>query len=182
MKKSSLILMAILIAACAKQSLQTTYDKQASYIEKFISSQMNSDTTATLTEKSGAYRLTLHDTLDVSRDSLLKGGRAIMYYACFTLTSSSLSSSNLVATNIKDLATQAGWALTDSTRYKADTLTLDSRLVPGLECGLDGVQALDEGYILFTGKYGYGGKEKGTIPARSALAYYFYIIDVKNED
>ena len=79
-------------------------------------------------------------------------------------------------------AIQAKWNLTDTTRYKLDTLTLDKSLVPGLATGLEGVQPLDEGYILFTGKYGYGASEKGTIPARSALAYYFWIENISNED
>ncbi len=171
-----------LAAACSKQSLQATYDKQSSYIEAFVQSQMKADTTATLRENGGSYRLLVHDTLDVRRDSLLEGGQVSLYYACYTLSGNSLNSSNLVATNLKQLAKAAGWNLSDTTRYKLDTLTLDKSLVPGLATGLEGVQPLDEGYILFTGKYGYGASEKGTIPARSALAYYFWIENISNED
>jgi HAD superfamily hydrolase (TIGR01509 family) len=47
-----------------------------------------------------------------------------------------------------------------------------------VEDGLAGVQPQDEGYILFTGKYGYGKNEKGTIPALSALAYYILIDEI----
>jgi hypothetical protein len=93
-----------------------------------------------------------------------------------------LSNSNLIATNYKRLAEQAGWKLTDQSLYKLDTLTLDKSLLPGLAAGLVGVQPKDEGYILFTGKYGYGGSQKGTIPARSALAYYFWIENISNEN
>ena len=101
-----------------------------------------------------------------------------LYYGCFTLTSASLSTSNLVATNFKELAAQAKWDTSDESRFQLDTITLDASLVPGLADGLAGVQPQDEGYILFTGKYGYGKNEKGTIPALSALVYYILIDEI----
>lgn len=185
MKRSTLIFSAVLaaalVAACTKQSLQTTFDKQTTYIENFISARMKADTNATLTISGGAYRLTLHDTLPAQRDSLQRGCKVSLYYGCYTLTSASISTSNLVATNLKELAKQAGWTLSDTTRFKLDTLTLDSSLLTGLADGLVGVQPKDEGFILFTGKYGYGKNERGMIPALSALAYYFWIDEIFNE-
>ena len=185
MKKSSVILLVCLtlsgVAACSRESLKATYDKQVTFIEGFISAQMKADTNATLVHNGKAYRLTLHDTLDRvlgPRESLLDGGKVSLYYACYTLTGSSLSAGNLVATNVKDIARQAGWNLSDTLRYKLDTLTLDNTLVRGLADGLAGVQPGDEGYILFTGKYGYGKTERGTIPALSALAYYILIEEI----
>ena len=182
MKRSTVILLLILMAACSKQSLQSTYDKQASYIEGFVSAQMKKDTLATLTKNGNVYRLTLHDTLDVDRDSLKPGGMVSLVYGCFTLTGNSISLSNLVSTNWKELAQAAGWTLTDTTHFKLDTLVLDNSLVEGLAAGLEGVQQWDEGYILFTGKYGFGKYERGTIPARSALAYYYFIENISNEE
>lgn len=184
MKRSTLILVAALIgvaAACTKQSLQNTYDKQTTYIENFIAARMKADTNATLVRNGGAYRVNLHDTLPQQRDSLRRGQKVSLYYGCFTLTSASLSSSNLVSTNLKELAEQAKWTLSDTTRFKLDTLLLDNSLVTGLADGLVGVQPRDEGYILFTGKYGYGKQERGMIPALSALAYYFWIEEIINE-
>ncbi len=185
MKRSTLIFSAVLaaalVAACTKQSLQTTFDKQTTYIENFISARMKADTNATLTISGSAYRLTLHDTLPAQRDSLQRGCKVSLYYGCYTLTSASISTSNLVATNLKELAKQAGWTLSDTTRFKLDTLTLDSSLLTGLADGLVGVQPKDEGFILFTGKYGYGKNERGMIPALSALAYYFWIDEIFNE-
>lgn len=171
------VLAAFFLAACAKQE-QNTYDKQSGYIENFISTQMGRDNTATLTRNGGAYRLTLHDTLDPTRDSLAWGQRVSLYYGCFTLTSANISTANLVATNFKELATQAKWDTSDESRFQLDTITLDSSLLPGLADGLVGVQPQDEGYILFTGKYGYGKSERGTIPALSALAYYILIDEI----
>ena len=182
MKRSTvifLLLTAVLGAACTKASLKTTYDKQTTFIEGFVSAQMKSDPKATLTRNGGAYRLTLHDTLD-RVDSLLPGGKVVLHYACYTLTSSSVNKSNLVATNLKSVATSAGWNLTDTTRFKPDTLTLGKDLVKGLQAGLVGVQEEDEAFIMFTGEYGYGARERGTIPARSALIYQVWIKSIDN--
>ena len=167
--------------ACTKQSLKTTYDKQATFIENFVTAQMKADTTATLVKNGGAWRLTLKDTLDASRDSLNYGGKVTVEYACFTLTGASISTSNLIETNDIDLAKQAGWNLTDSTIFQPSTFRLDNSLVEGLRLGLHGVQPEDVCYVLFTGEYGYGSKENGTIPAKSALVYYFYVESIENE-
>ena len=184
MKRSTVLLTALLAlslaGACTKQALKTTYDKQSSNIESFITAKMNADSTATLFKNDGAFRLTLHDTLGLA-DSLDWNGQVALWYACYTLTGSSISSSNLVATNVKSLAKSAGWELSDSTRYHLDTLTLDKRLVEGLRRGLWGVQPGDEAFILFTGELGYGDSERGTIPARSALVYQVLIESIKNE-
>ena len=182
MKRSTLLLcialLLALLAACTKQALQTTFDKQTTNIEKFLETQLKSDTTARLTQNEGTYRLILHDTLPKGRDSLLEGGRVSLYYACYTLTSTSISTSNLVATNLKALATKAKWTITDTTVFKLDTLVLDKTLVEGLRLGLHGVQSGDEGFVLFNGKYGFGENEYGMIPAKSALVYQIWIENV----
>lgn len=182
MKRKALIISALIIIAwgCTKQSLKTTYDKQAGYINSFVTAQMNADTLATLVRNEGAWRLTLKDHKDPG-DSLLAGGQVILEYASYTLTGASVSSSNLIETNRKDIATAANWKLTDTTIFQPVTLTLDKTLVDGLRMGLHGVQPGDEAYILFTGEYAYGNKENGTIPAKSALVYQFWIESINNE-
>lgn len=183
MKRSTLLLciallLALLMAACSKQALQTTFDKQTTNIEKILETLLKSDTTARLTQNEGTYRLILHDTLPKGRDSLLEGGRVSLYYACYTLSSTTISTSNLVATNLKALATKAKWNITDTTVFKLDTLVLDNSLVEGLRLGLHGVQPGDEGYVLFNGKYGFGKNEYGMIPAQSALVYQIWIENI----
>lgn len=184
MKRSTVLLIVLLAlslaGACTKQALQTTYDKQSTNIESFISTRMKADSTATLVKNGGAFRLNVHDTLGLA-DSLDWNGQVCLWYACYTLTSASISSSNLVATNVKSLAKSAGWELSDSTRYHLDTLRLDKQLVEGLRQGLWGVQAGDEAFILFTGELGYGDSERGMIPARSALVYQVLIESISNE-
>jgi len=144
---------------------------------------LKADTTATVTNTEGVYRLTLHDTLDRQgrRDSLLWDGKVTLRYACYVLASATLSSSNLVATNVKSIATSAGWTLTDTTQFQSTTLTLDKTLLEGLRLGLYGVQPGDEGVILFNGKFGFGNHIQGTIPALSALAYQIWIESIENE-
>jgi len=188
MKKETVILtvalLALLAGACSKEELKNTYDKQAGFIEGFISARMKEDTNATFVRRGGAYRLTLHDTLDrvfPGRDTLREGGKVVLHYACFTLTGSSVGTNNLVATNVLSTAQHAGWNLTDTTLFRPDTLVLDKSLVEGLRNGLVGVKPYDEYIILFTGEFGFGNSPRGTIPARSALAYQVLIQSIDNE-
>ena len=186
MKKSTwlfIVLVASLLAlpsACNKEQLQATYDKQEGFIESFLSATTSQDPTATITITDGVYRITQHDTLN-RPDSLLWGGRVTLNYACYVLSSASISSNNLVATNVRSIARSAGWNLTDTAQFHPVTLTLDKTLVEGLRLGLYGVQEQDEGYILFNGKFGYGDHIQGTIPARAALAYRIWIESIEND-
>lgn len=183
MKYKALYIAAALILAgqgCTKQSLKTTYDKQAGYIDSFVQAQMKADPDATLVRNEGSWRLTLQDHRDPG-DSLLAGGQVTLEYASYTLTGANVSASNLIETNRKDVAESARWELTDTTIFQPVTLTLDKTLVDGLRMGLHGVQPGDEAYILFTGEFAYGNKENGTIPAKSALVYHVWIESIKNE-
>ena len=180
MKKSIIILLSVIaLGACTQQALQTTYDKQTTNIESFISAQMKADETATLTRTGGAYRLTLHDTLDPTRDSLGWNGSVTFDYALYLLTGSSISASNLVSTNVESVAKAAGWDLSDKSQFQPVTLNMKDDILEGLKMGLFGVQPDDEAFILFTGKYGFGSSEQGTIPAKSALVYHVAIHSIE---
>ena len=54
-------------------------------------------------------------------------------------------------------------------------------MVTGLRNGLVGVKGGEECYILFSGKYGFGNKQSGTIPANSALVYHVWVESLSNE-
>ena len=170
----------VLPSACNKEELQATYNKQETNIASFISAIQKRDSTATVTITEGVYRITQHDTLNLP-DSLLWGGKVTLRYACYVLNSSSVSGNDLVATNVRSVASAAGWALTDTAQFKPTTLSLDKTLLEGLRLGLYGVQERDEAYILFNGKFGFGDHIQGTIPARSALAYHIWIDSIENE-
>ena len=189
MKKStrilaSALLVAALVPACNKEAVQLAYDKQEANIASFVEAQLKADNTATVTYKDGAVRVVLHDTLrreGLLADTLRTGGTVSFYYAGYTLPSSSVSSSNLFATNHKQTADAAGWRLSDTTAFKIQTLTLDDSLLDGLQRGLEGVRNQDECYILFSGKYAYGSRIQGTIPARSALVYHIWVNSISND-
>ena len=189
MKKStrilaSALLVAALIPACNKEAVQLAYDKQEANIASFVEAQLKADNTATVTYKDGAVRIVLHDTLrreGLLADTLRAGGTVSFYYAGYTLPSASVSASNLFATNHKQTADAAGWRLSDTTAFKIQTITLDDSLLDGLQRGLEGVRNQDECYILFSGKYAYGSRIQGTIPARSALVYHIWVNSISND-
>ena len=114
-------------------------------------------------------------------DTLRSGGTVSFYYAGYTLSGASVSSSNLFATNHQRTANSAGWKLSDTTAFKIQTLTLDNKLLEGLQRGLEGVRNQDECYILFSGKYAFGPRKQGTIPARSALVYHIWVNSISND-
>ena len=177
-------LLAGLAIGCNKQSVQSAYDKQETYIASFVEAQTRSDSTATVVYKDGTVRLTLHDTLGregLRADSLVTGGTISFYYAGYLLTRATVDRNNMFATNHKKTADAAGWALSDTTAFKIETITLDDTLLPGLYKGLEGVRNQDECYILFSGKYGYGNHVQGTIPAKSALVYHIWVDSISNE-
>ena len=189
MKKStrilaSVLLLAAIVPACNKAAVQQVYDKQETNISKFVEDQLKKDETATVTYKDGTVRIVLHDTLQregILADTLRTGGTVSFYYAGYALTSSSVSNANLFATNHKKTADAAGWKLTDTTAFNIMTITLDDRLLDGLQRGLEGVRGQDECYILFSGKYAYGSHAQGTIPARSALVYHVWVNSISND-
>jgi hypothetical protein len=189
MKKStrilaSALLTAALVPACNKEAVQLAYDKQEANIASFVEAQLKADNTATVTYKDGAVRVVLHDTIrreGLLADTLRTGGTVSFYYAGYTLTSSSVSASNLFATNHRQTADAAGWRLSDTTAFKIQTITLDDSLLDGLQRGLEGVRNQDECYILFSGKYAYGSRIQGTIPARSALVYHIWVNSISND-
>ena len=189
MKKSTRILaacllLAVLVPACNKDAVQLAYDKQETIISKFVENQLKRDETATVTYKDGAVRVVLHDTIHregLLADTLRVGGTVSFYYAGYTLSGNSVSNSNLFATNHKATADAAGWRLSDTTAFNIMTITLDDHLLDGLQRGLEGVRGQDECYILFSGKYAYGSRIQGTIPARSALVYHVWVSSISNE-
>ncbi len=178
------VLVAGIVPGCNKQSVQSAYDKQETFISSFVETQTRNDTTATVVYKDGTVRLTLHDTLGrqgLRADSLAAGGTISFYYAGYVLSKATVERNNLFATNHKATADAAGWALSDSTAFKIETITLDDALLPGLYKGLEGVREQDECYILFSGKYGYGNHVQGTIPAKSALVYHVWVDSISND-
>ena len=178
MKRPFLLLLlpvlACLAAACTKQQVQSYYDKQQEQIEKFVTAQKGVRTVY----KDKSIRVVMQE--GTTADSLAADGVVSFYYGGYTLTGTSVSASNLFATNRSELA--SGWKVTDETAFDIKTLKLDEDLLlEGLRDGLTGVKGGEECYILFLGKYGFGNKVSGTIPAKSTLAYHIWVESISNE-
>ncbi len=175
MKKYLLIALAILAAGCTKQSVQVFYDNQEKTIEKFV--EAHKDWTPTYNK--GSVRLTVAE--GTSEETLSKGGVVSFYYAGYILSGTSVSASNMFATNDRTVAEAASWTIADESIFEVETVELGTdRLLVGLENGLEGVRAGEECYILFSGKYAYGKKVAGTIPSKSALVYHIKVESITN--
>ncbi len=177
MKPSKLIailFLALVIYACTKEEIKTTYSRQETNIESFVNSMMNTVDTAYVVYNKGVSRLVT--VYGQEGDSLKSNGTVSFYYAGYVLTGTSISNSNLFATNSSEIAAAAQWTLSDEDAFEVKTVKLnDKDLVEGLKRGLIGVKPGEECYILFSGKYGFGKRPLGTIPANAALVYHIWV-------
>ena len=174
------LLLILSVFSCMKQQTENYYAKQEDAIEKFIQRSAPIRTVY----NDGAVRIVVNDTLEregLMLDTLSMGGTASFHYAGYILSGSSVSNSNLFATNHKETADAAGWAISDTTAFRIMTLSVDDRLLDGLRYGLEGVRNQDECYILFSGKFAFGSHGQGTIPARSALVYHVWLSSISND-
>ena len=106
---------------------------------------------------------------------------AVAFYYAGYVFNGNISSSNLFATNHEPTATSSSFnAPGFPLEVRIEDMS-DSQLLKGLYNGLVGVQAGEECVILFSGKYGFGKKAVGTIPANSALAYHIWVESINND-
>jgi len=169
----------LLALSCQKEEEDLTFNAQEKRISTFMTTQMESDTSFRATYKNGTARLTVKEG---SGDSLKVSGTVSFYYAGYIFSSTTVSSSNLFATNNKTVADGVDWNLSDSTAYNILTINLNgSELLDGLKRALPGVKGGEECYVLFSGKYAYRKRKVGTIPANSALVYHIWVGSINNE-
>ena len=162
--------MAVALSSCTKQKLELTYTSQETKIDSYVASVMKSDSTVTVSHNNGAARLTLKAG---EGEALQEGGTISFYYAGYVFQS---RPSDLFATNNAEIAQSAGWNL-DEEQLKIITFNMGSdTMVKGLRNGLVGVSE-----IIFSGKYGFGRKAFGIIPANSALLYKIWVHSISNE-
>lgn len=170
------ILAAAFIAACScnKTRLEALYNKQEGQIDSYLS---NKEDQYRIVRNGCANRMV---TVEGTGEELTYNGNISFYYAGYTFTGS-YNSKNMFITNHKETADQAGWDLTDA-EYELYEINLGSaELIQGLKDGLVGVKAGEECEILFSGKFGFGNKIIGTIPANSALLYRIWVVAVSND-
>lgn len=165
------------LTSCVKEKLEVTYNKQEETISKYIDSALGKNDEATVAHIGGSNRLT---TVQGEGEELRSDGNITFYYAGY-IFEGSINPANMFTTNRKASADDAGWDLTDG-NYEALTINMkDDKLLPGLRSGLTGVKAGEECEIIFSGKYGFGKREFGIIPANSALLYKIWVISISNE-
>lgn len=174
-----LAIVALSILSCTKESIKDEWARQETNIEKFIEAQKKANPGIYVAANNGSERVV---AVKGQGDSLKAGGTVSFYYAGYIFNSPSISTSNLFATNKEDIAKSAGWELSEKDALKIETINLnETALVEGLKNGLCGVKGGEECIILFSGKYGFGTDNLGTIPANSALAYHIWVESISNE-
>jgi len=172
MKHKTLLSLVLLtaLAACGKSALETTFASQSDKIDSYVTKQLESHPEYRVVYDEGVVRMVVAEG---EGDEAAKGDRVTFYYAGYNFNNSTIGNNTLFATNDPDIAASARWTLSDTTRFQALTVTLGKdRLVSGLEKGLTGVKSGEDCFIFFTGKYGFGKRQLGTIPANAALCYH----------
>ncbi|MBO4760318.1 MAG: FKBP-type peptidyl-prolyl cis-trans isomerase [Bacteroidales bacterium] len=174
-----LSVMSCLLASCTKEQIKEKYNTQEERIEQFIQNQIAQDKSRSVVYNKGSQRLILKEG---EGEALNEKGTISFYYAGYVFSGNSISNDAMFATNNKDIAESVKWNVSDTTAFEIKTLTLsEGDMVTGLKNGLVGVKGGEECYILFSGKYGFGNKQSGTIPANSALVYHVWVESLSNE-
>lgn len=172
------LICALALHSCQKSEAETAAEAAATRISSWVQAQLSANEDYSAVYNEGVVRLILAPG---SGEELAAGGSVTLSYAGYNFTNGTISSSTLFATNISSVASDASWSLTGVESFEPVTIdTSDKSLLRGLRLGLEGVQAGEDCYILFTGQDGYGKSGYGTIPANAALAYRIQVETVQN--
>lgn len=186
----------ILAGSCVKEKLETTYKKQETQIDSYLSKSNTARRDSTIIEEDGTTRdTTWTDTLRIvynkgaarlvtkegTGPELSSDGAVSFYYAGYIFKGSSVSASNLFATNHQQTAESSNFKVTDPDYSLMEVNLSETEMLEGLRNGLAGVRAGEECEILFTAKYGYGNRTFGIIPVNSALLYKIWVVGVSND-
>lgn len=173
-----ILVSAMALVSCTKESRELQYVNQESKIESFVQKRQADDPQTRVVHNGGATRVVVSEGTGIE---LTARGRVTIYYAGYNFSSGSVSNSTLFATNYKDFASSAGWKLSDESVFAPLEIDLaDKDILDGLRNGLEGVREGEECYILFSGKYAFGKSKIGTIPANSPLAFRVWVQQVEN--
>lgn len=167
----------LILTSCVKEKLENTYNSQEDKIDKYIESDLSKNEEHRVVYNAGSARLV---TKEGEGEELKANGTVALYYAGY-IFKTGLDKNNLFSTNHTVSATESGWTLTDE---DDDIMIIDlseAELIPGLANGLVGVKAGEECQIVFSGKYGFGKRALGIVPANSALIYKIWVESISNE-
>jgi len=183
---TSVLAVFLCLTSCLKEKREVTYNSQEDKIDKYVSTNMYKTVTENgesrtdtlrVVNRGGSVRLVLEEG---TGEPLKPGGTVSLYYAGYIFTGSK-SYSNMFITNRKETADEAKWELTDESFELKVIDMADAELLKGLEDGLVGIQSGEHCQILFSGKYAFGKKPFGIIPADSALLFEIWAAGVSNE-
>lgn len=182
----AILTLSLSLTSCVKEKLENTYNTQEDKIDQFIEKNRYIKTTVDGKTETDTLRVVYNGgssrlvTKEGEGEELKSNGMVAFYYAGYTFNGN-ISNSNLFATNHLETATSAGWQLTDKSY---DIMTIDMteyELIKGLFNGLTGVKAGEECQIFFSGKYAFGKRALGIVPANSALVYKIWVESISNE-
>ena len=172
-----------ILTSCVKEQLEVTYNKQEDQIDSYITKNMTvknasgGSDTLRVVRNGGSNRLI---KVEGTGEELKADGHVGFYYAGY-IFEGSVNPANLFVTNHQATAEQSGLKLTDPDYSLLEINITESDLLDGLRKGLTGVRAGEECEILFSGKYGFGNRGFGMIPAKSALLYKIWVVSVTND-
>ena len=176
------LLICVSTTSCVKEKRETTYNNQEDKIDQYITKNMYQKSivdgkeiidTLNVVYRGGSSRLV---TQEGNGEELKANGTVSIYYAGYTFNS---SKGTLFATNHKE--TGEKWGITDPD-YSPYLIEMNkTELIEGLKQGLVGVKAGEICQILFSGKYAYGKRPLGIIPANSAIMFEIWVQAVSNE-
>ena len=190
------IIACILTSSCIKEKLETTYKKQDTQIDSYLTKNNTAKRDSTIIYEDGSTKdTTWTDTLKIqynkgtarlvkkegSGPALAENGAVSFYYAGYIFKGSGASGSNLFATNHQVTAERSNFILTDPDYSLFEANMMETEMLEGLRNGLIGVRAGEECEIVFNAKYGYGNRTFGIIPANSALLYTIWVVGVSND-
>lgn len=179
-KRVVYLLIAMLsLSACTSESLRLAYSNQDVKIDNYVNSQLQDNPEMRVEYCDGAVRLVIEEG---EGEALKSDGTVAFLYAGYNFSSASMKSSDMFATNNIDVANAAKWNITDSTLFDLAIVDLaEKQLVEGLQKGMVGVKGGEECVVLFSGKYAYGKKTLGTIPANAPIAFHLWINEIENK-
>ena len=181
-KSLLILLLCISTVSCVKEKREAIYNSQEDKIDQYIAKNMyvknivdGKEVTDTLrvVYRGGSSRLITQEGIG---EELKSDGTVSIYYAGYTFSG---SKGTLFITNHEE--TGEKWSISDPdySPYLVDMR--NTELIEGLRQGLIGVRSGEICQILFSGKYAYGKKPLGIIPANSAIMFEIWVQAVSNE-
>lgn len=151
MRRYLLILTAAAFAvlSCDKEDRKNTYASQEAAIDSYVA---GFSTENRVVYRKGAVRVVLQEGTSI--DTLKKGDSLYFYFSGYTF---SHGKGSLFATNVEGLPMKI--------KYGSDPL------IEGLKNGLEGMRVGENGYIIFSGQYGYGNQIMFTVPKMTPLLF-----------